>query len=125
MGELDIRKQTETVPEFKSVEEELDFWNQHSAVEFLDEDNVVEIDASKARVKRAGRSTQQISLRVSQKVLERAKRRAKTLGVPYQTLIQLWIAERLEKEEANVRSLLKQTAKRRARNSSRSKTPSG
>ncbi|HET6453188.1 MAG TPA: CopG family antitoxin [Armatimonadota bacterium] len=118
-----MKNQETNIPEFKSVEEELDFWDQHGAVEFLDEDSVVEIDASKAREKRAGRPTQQISLRVSQKVFERTKRRAKTLGVPYQTLIQLWIAERLEKE-ANVRSLLKQPAKRRARNSSRSKTPS-
>lgn len=108
------------IPDFESVDEELDFWDQHSAVEFLEEDSVVEVDATRAREERA-----QISIRVSRQVLERAKRRAKTLGVPYQTLIQLWIAERLEEEEANVRSLLKQPAKRRARNSSRSKTPSG
>ena len=112
------------IPEFKSVDEESDFWDQHSAVEFLDEDSVVEIDASKAREKRTGRSTQQISLRVSQMVLERTKRRAKTLGVPYQTLIQLWIAERLEEEEANVKSLPNRSAKRKPRSSSRSRTSS-
>lgn len=117
-------KRKKTIPEFKSVDEESDFWDQHSAVEFLDEDSVVEIDASKAREKRTGRSTQQISLRVSQMVLERTKRRAETLGVPYQTLIQLWIAERLEEEEANVNSLLNRSAKRKPRSSSRSRTSS-
>ena len=119
-----MSKQTKTIPEFKSLEEELDFWDQHSAVEFLDEDSVVEVDASKAREKHAGRSTQQISIRVSRRVLERARRRAETLGVPYQTLIQLWIAERLEEEEANVKSLLNRSAKRKPRSSPRSKTPS-
>ena len=35
-------------------------------------------------------------------VLGGVKRRAEKLGVPYQTLMQLWLAERLEIEEAKI-----------------------
>jgi predicted DNA binding CopG/RHH family protein len=108
-----MKTKAKSIPEFKSVDEELEFWDKHSAVDFLDEKDVVEIDASKAREARDKRSTQQISLRFSHQILERTKSRAKTLGVPYQTLIQLWIAERLENEEALVRSLAAQTLGRK------------
>lgn len=109
------------IPEFKSAEEEQEFWDQHSALEFLEDGQVVEIDASKAREKRDKRSTQQISLRISHHILERTKRRAKTLGVPYQTLIQLWLAERLEEEEAFLSSLTNLSTKRGTQSSPRRK----
>jgi len=112
-----MRPRDKSIPEFKTDEEEAEFWDNHNAAEFIDEDNIVEIDVSGAREKRAKRATQQISLRVSHQVLERTKNRAKTLGVPYQTLIQLWIAERLEREEALVRSHTGQGSKRPVRGS--------
>lgn len=109
------------IPEFDSVEEEQEFWDQHSALEFMEDDRIVEIDVSKAREKRDKRSTQQISLRISHHILERTKRRAKTLGVPYQTLIQLWLAERLEEEEAFLTALRQRHPKQGTRSLSRSK----
>lgn len=118
-----MTKKTGDIPEFKSVDEELDFWDKHSAVEFIDEDSVVEIDASKAREKRERRPTRQISLRVSQRILERTRNRAEALGVPYQTLIQLWIAERLEQEEAGLASRAGQGARQRTRRPRGATTP--
>jgi len=85
------------IPEFKTTDEELEFWSTHSALEFMDQGEEVQIDASRAREKR---ESQQISIRVPKRILEGTKRRAKKLGVPYQTLIQIWLAERLEVEEA-------------------------
>lgn len=88
------------IPEFKTADEELEFWSTHSATEFLDQGEEVQIDASRARERREKRESQQISIRVPKRILEGTKRRAKKLGVPYQTLIQIWLAERLEVEEA-------------------------
>ena len=112
------------IPEFKSLEEEMEYWDTHNGLEFLedDESNVVEIDASGLRQWREERKAQQISLRVSRPILERTRNRAKALGIPYQTLIQLWIAERLEKEEAMLRSLAGESAKPRRRTAPRSRT---
>lgn len=119
-----MKKQIKSIPEFKSEEEEIEFWDTHSAAEFLDEESTVDIDASVAREKRDKRSTQQISLRISHEVLERTKNRARTLGVPYQTLIQLWIAERLEEEEAFLKSLADNSTKRKPHASKKSKAAS-
>lgn len=88
------------IPKFKSVDEELEFWSTHSALEFMDQGEEVEIDFTGAREKRAKRETQQISIRLPKQLLEGTKQRAATLGVPYQTLMQIWLAERLEAEQA-------------------------
>lgn len=103
------------VPEFKSLDEEFEFWSTHSALEFMDEGEEVEIDASKARQAREKRRAQQISLRVSVPVLNGVKRRAQKLGVPYQTLMQLWLAERLEIEEAKMQAATEPKPKRSKR----------
>jgi predicted DNA binding CopG/RHH family protein len=101
----------ENIPNFVSPDEEMAFWDSHSAVEFIDETREVTVDASKAREARNKRRAQQISLRISRQILERTKNRAEALGVPYQTLIQLWIAERLEQEEARVKTFSSTTGR--------------
>lgn len=103
------------VPEFKSIDEELEFWSTHSALEFMDQGEEVEFDFSEAREAREKRRSQQISLRVSVPVLSGVKNRAKKLGVPYQTLMQLWLAERLEIEEAKARAAAVPKTKRSKR----------
>lgn len=92
------------VPEFKSEEEEFEFWSTHDAADLMSEGEEVEFDFSEARKAREKRIAQQISLRVSVPVLNGLKRRAHKLGVPYQTLMQLWLAERLEIEEAKTQA---------------------
>ena len=103
------------VPEFKSLDEEFEFWSTHSLLEFMDEGEEVEIDASRARAARDKRQAQQISIRISVPVLGGLKRRAHKLGVPYQTLMQIWLAERLEVEEAKAQVLAEPKAKRAKR----------
>lgn len=103
------------VPEFKSEDEELEFWSTHSALEFMDEGEEVQFDFSGAREAREKRRTQQISLRVSVPVLSGLKSRAEKLGVPYQTLMQIWLAERLEIEQAKAQPTAEQKTKRAKR----------
>lgn len=100
------------VPEFKSEEEEFEFWSTHSFTDFMDEGEEVEFDFSEAREAREKRRSQQISIRISVPVLGGVKRRAEKLGVPYQTLMQLWLAERLEIEEAKAQAMAEPKAKR-------------
>lgn len=103
------------VPEFKSEEEEFEFWSTHDASDLMDEGERVHIDASRAREAREKRQAQQISLRVSVPVLNGIKRRAQKLGVPYQTLMQLWLAERLETEEVKMNAAAEPKPKRSKR----------
>jgi len=75
------------------------------SIEFIEEGEEVEIDFSGARKARGKRQAQQISIRISPSVLNGVKNRARKLGVPYQTLMQIWLAERLEVEEDRARAL--------------------
>jgi predicted DNA binding CopG/RHH family protein len=103
------------VTEFKSEEEEFEFWSTHDAADLMSEGEEVEFDFSEARAARDKRRAQQISIRVSVPVLNGLKRRAQKLGVPYQTLMQLWLAERLEIEEAKANALAEPKPKRTKR----------
>ena len=59
-GATDTEPETDMkIPKFRSVDEELEFWSTHSALEFMDQGEEVEIDFSGAREKRARRETQQ------------------------------------------------------------------
>ena len=50
------------VPEFKSLDEEFEFWSTHSALEFMDQGEEVEIDFSAARKARECRGTATLRL---------------------------------------------------------------
>ena len=45
-GILSMMKKATKIPEFKSEEEEFEFWSTHSALEFMDQGEEVEIDFS-------------------------------------------------------------------------------
>ena len=84
------------IPEFKSMEEERNFWNTHDTTEFLDE--LEPVDAIFVRRK----PMTSISLRLPNEDLEKIKRIAKKHGIPYTTLIRNMIKRELgflEKQE--------------------------
>jgi predicted DNA binding CopG/RHH family protein len=81
------------IPDFKSVDEEMEFWDTHSPEEFLDELEVVDnVEFPKPRLK-------QISLRLSPWQIDRLKRIAAAKGIGYQTMVRMWITERMASDE--------------------------
>lgn len=78
------------VPAFKSEAQERVFWEAH--------DSAVLVDGSKAkrvRLPNLKPSTQSISLRLTVHTLERIKAAANARDVPYQSLIKIWLEEKL------------------------------
>jgi len=79
------------VPRFKSEGQERKFWEVHDSAEI--------IDWSKAKRVRLlpdlKPSTQSISLRLPVHTLERIKAAANARDVPYQSLIKVWLEEKL------------------------------
>lgn len=78
------------VPAFKSEAQERVFWETH--------DSTTLVDWSKARRVRLPNlkpSTQSISLRLPLHTLERIKAAANARDVPYQSLIKVWLEEKL------------------------------
>lgn len=67
-------------------DEERDYWASHSAADFFKSDNIVKMDFSKLKP-----STQSISLRLPQILLDRIKILANRKDIPYQSLIKAYL----------------------------------
>ena len=89
-----MKKPRKPIPEFRSEAEEREFWAAAGR------DSTEYLDWSKARLARFPNvklSTQAISLRLPVSLLERIKLEANRRDVPYQSLIKVWLAEKVAK----------------------------
>lgn len=83
------------VPDFKTSEEEAEFWETHSVSDYWDELEQVkeELDPKlKAKIK-ARANLKRVTLRLSEGQIAATKRIASEKGIPYQTLMRMWIVE--------------------------------
>jgi len=81
------------VPEFRSEEEEREFWAGHDSTEFIDWQS-----AQRRRFPNLKPSLRTISLRLPVYMIEDLKILANKRDVPYQSLLKVFLAERLERE---------------------------
>ena len=87
-----MRKQLKPIPEFSSEAEERAFWESHK------NDSTEYVDWSKAKLvtfPKLRPSTETISLRMPEDVLNTIRNHARKMDVPYQSLIKLWCAEKV------------------------------
>jgi len=78
------------IPAFKTEAEERKFWETHDSTEYLDWSK-----ATRARLPNLKPSTTAISLRLPVSLLEQIKIAANKRDVPYQSLIKMWLAEKV------------------------------
>jgi predicted DNA binding CopG/RHH family protein len=88
-----MNQKFKTVPQFRSEAEERKFWQTHDTADYFDLSK-----AQRVRLPNLKLSTTSISLRLPQSTLERIKIAANRRDVPYQSLIKMWLAEKLEAE---------------------------
>jgi len=81
------------VPKFKSEAEEQEFWSTADSTEYVDWKEARRIVLSKLKP-----SLKTISLRLPEFMLEELKLLANKRDVPYQSLLKVYLAERIEKE---------------------------
>jgi len=86
-------KKFKSIPKFKNEDEERNFWDKADIANYFDINNPIELDLSKLKP-----STESISLRLPQFLLARIKELANKRDVPYQSLIKIFLAERIERE---------------------------
>ncbi len=94
-----MNKRLKTVPKFSSEAEERAFW------ESPDNDSSEYFDSSKsvqAVFPNLKATTTSISLRLPDALLTHIKAMANKLDVPYQSLMKLWLAEKLDEAEKQV-----------------------
>jgi predicted DNA binding CopG/RHH family protein len=81
------------VPKFRIEDDERKFWAKHDSTEFVDWQS-----AEKRRFPKLKPSLRTISLRLPVAMIEDLKILANKRDVPYQSLLKVFLAERLEKE---------------------------
>jgi len=82
------------LPKFATDQEESNFWDTHDSTEFLDDTEPVEVAFVDARPRK-----KQISLRLDAQTIDALKAIARRKGIGYQTLIRMWVMERLAQEQ--------------------------
>ena len=85
-----MNKQTKAIPKFANQAQERAYWESHDSTEHLDW-----ATAQKVRLPNLKPTTKTISLRLPQHLLDSIKVAANTRDVPYQSLIKVWLQEKL------------------------------
>lgn len=86
-------KKLKKIPHFKNENEERNFWSTHDSTEYVDWSKAERIIFPNLKP-----STESISLRLPQYLLARIKQIANFRDVPYQSLIKIFLAERVKRE---------------------------
>ena len=88
------------IPKFRTEAEEREFWRTHDSSDYLSWEDATEITLSKLKP-----STKTISLRLPESMIEELKFLANKQYIPYQSLLKVFLAERLEEELESIRAI--------------------
>jgi predicted DNA binding CopG/RHH family protein len=88
-----MSKENKAVPKFESEAAERAFWETHDSSEYVDWSK-----AQRVVLPNLKPSTQTISLRLPQHLLDGIKTAANSRDVPYQSLIKVWLQEKLQEK---------------------------
>ena len=86
-----MSKRRKPVPSFKSEAEERAFWESHDSADYVDWSR-----AEHVRFPNLKPTSKTISLRLPVDLLERIKTAANKRDVPYQSLIKIWLSEKVD-----------------------------
>lgn len=81
------------IPKFKTEEEEREFWAKADSSEYIDWGK-----SRRAVLPNLKPSLKTISVRLPESMLEELKLLANKRDIPYQSLLKMFLAERIEKE---------------------------
>ena len=85
-----MNKSPMPIPDFESEAEERVFWESHDSTDYVDWSK-----AEPVRFPNLKPSSKSISLRIPLDLLERIKIAANKRDVPYQSLIKIWLSEKV------------------------------
>lgn len=88
------------LPKFKTEDEEARFWDEHDSTEFIDDFEPVEIEVASEledEMFKKRELKKLVTLRLEPSQIEAVKTIANKRGLPYQTLMRMWIVEGINK----------------------------
>jgi predicted DNA binding CopG/RHH family protein len=87
------KKAIRKIPKFETEEQEREFWAKADSTEYVDWRQ-----ARRVRLPKLRPTTRVISIRLPETMIERLKVLANKRDVPYQSLLKMYVAEKLEEE---------------------------
>jgi predicted DNA binding CopG/RHH family protein len=81
------------IPKFKNEDDECDFWSKHDSSGYMNWKN-----AERVLFPNLKPSTRSISLRLPESLLDAPRQMANERDVPYQSLIKIFLQERIERD---------------------------
>jgi predicted DNA binding CopG/RHH family protein len=88
------QQQRKPIPQFETEAQEQEFWSSHDSTDYVDWSQ-----AQRVTFGRLKPSTQTISIRLPVALLEDLKLLANKRDVPYQSLVKIFLAERVAQEQ--------------------------
>lgn len=86
-------KKIKPIPRFKNEDQEREFWAIHDSSEYFDFSSPVEIDLSALKP-----STRPITIRLPESLIDALKTLANKKDVPYQSLMKVFLDEKVRQE---------------------------
>ena len=86
-----MTKPTKEIPRFENEADERKFWESHDSADFLDWSLARSVTLPNLKP-----TTKTISIRLPQHLLDSIKAVANSRDVPYQSLIKVWLQEKLD-----------------------------
>lgn len=88
-----MKKKLKVIPRFKNEDEEREFWAKHDSTDYFDLSKAEPVIFPNLKP-----TTESISLRMPGYLLARIRALATSQGVPYQSLIKIFLADRVKQE---------------------------
>ncbi len=86
-------RRKKVIPAFENEEQEREFWAAHDSADYIDWRR-----AEDMRLPNLRPTTRTISIRLPQPMIERLKVLANKRDVPYQSLLKMYVAEKIREE---------------------------
>lgn len=91
-------KKNKLIPRFKNEDEEREFWAKNDFSDFIDQFEEANLDLSDLKP-----STRTVTFRLPEGLYQALKILANKKDVPYQSLMKIFLAERIRQEMAEVK----------------------
>lgn len=93
-----MRKKLKTIPRFKNEDQEREFWADHDATDYFDFGDSINLNLINLKP-----STKSVTIRLPESLLYSLKTLANKKDVPYQSLMKIFLAEKVNEEFVNPR----------------------
>ena len=93
-----VKQMIRKIPKFESEDQERDFWASHDSTDFVNWRQ-----AERVKLRNLRPTTRTISIRLPEPMIDRLKILANKRDIPYQSLLKMFVADKIEEELRSAR----------------------